>query len=294
MPETDLTKSAAATGLREVLQKPGFKDYLASVGLRSADGTVGGSFARPTGASIPSTPAAPAQNDAAGAPGAGGLDAGLISQALGGWAAITVPGRVLGVFDVSGSMLQPVPTAGGATRAEVTQMAAAQGLTLFDDKWAVGMWLFSTEMVGKQPWQELVPISPLTSARSRLQASVKKIVPKKDGGTGLYDTALAAYRTVQDGWQAGRVNSVILFTDGANANKAGISRDTLIAELKKLNDPARPVRMIIIGIGTEVDRDELEAITNATSAGGVFIAPDPAKISDIFLQAIASRSGAEQ
>ena len=50
--------------------------------------------------------------------------------------------------------------------------------------------------------------------------------------------------------------------------------------------------MVIIGIGNEVDRDELEAITKATSAGGVFIAPDPAKIAEIFLEAISSRSGA--
>jgi hypothetical protein len=97
---------------------------------------------------------------------------------------------------------------------------------------------------------------------------------------------------VQDGWQAGRVNSVILMTDGKNENKAGISRDQLVAQLKKLKDPKRPVRMVIIGIGNEVDRKELEAITAATDAGGVFIAPDPAKIGDIFLEAIASRSGA--
>jgi len=290
MPEVDLTKAAAATGLREVLQKATFKNLLASVGLRGPDGTVGDSFARPVGAPEKSAAAA-AQGNTGGA-AAGGLDASVISQALGGWAAITQPGRVLAVFDVSGSMLEPVPTAGGATRAQVTQAAASQGLALFDDKWAVGVWLFSTELVGKQPWKELVPISPLTSARSQLQASVAKIVPKKDGGTGLYDTALAAYKTVQDSWQAGRVNSVILFTDGQNSNKDGITRDALVSELKKLNDPKRPVRMIIIGIGPEVDRKELQAITDATNSSGVFIAPDPAKISDIFLQAISSRSGA--
>jgi hypothetical protein len=50
--------------------------------------------------------------------------------------------------------------------------------------------------------------------------------------------------------------------------------------------------MVIIGIGNEVDRKELETITDATDAGGVFIAPDPAKIGEIFLEAIASRSGA--
>ena len=198
------------------------------------------------------------------------------------------------MFDISGSMLKKVPTAGGATRARVTQGAAQQGLSLFDDKWAVGVWLFSTELVGKQAWKEIVPISPLTTARQELLASTAQIVPKEGGATGLYDTALASYKRVQDDWEDGKINSVILFTDGVNENKDGISRQKLVSELKKLNDPKRPVRMVIIGIGDEVDQNELQAITDATSAGGVFIAEDPAKISQIFLQAISSRSGASR
>jgi Ca-activated chloride channel family protein len=289
MPEVDLTKASAATGLRGALQKASFKDMLATVGLRGADATVGTGFARPIGAPIPSAP--PVASNDGGTAAAAGLDASVINQALGGWAAITLPGQVLAVFDISGSMLEPVPTAGGATRAQVTQAAASQGLALFDDKWAVGVWLFSTELVGKRPWKEVVPISPLTSARSQLQASIGQIVPKKDGGTGLYDTALAAYKDVQNNWSAGRVNTVLLFTDGQNSNKDGITQGSLISQLKRLQDPKRAVRMIIIGIGNEVNRGELEAITKATSDGGVYIAPDPAKISDIFLQAISSRSG---
>jgi hypothetical protein len=288
MPQVDPTKSAAATGLREAMQQAGFKNQLAAVGLRAPDGSVGAGFAAPLGAPQPT------KTEATGTEGtaAAGLDARSINQALGSWAAITLPGRALAVFDVSGSMLEKVPTAGGLTRAEVTRRAASQGLALFDDKWAVGTWIFSTELVGKRPWQEIEPISPLTSARGKIQTSIGKIVPKADGATGLYDTALAAYRNVQNSWQAGRVNSVLLFTDGQNENPDGITRETLIRELKKLADPKRPVRMVIIGIGDGVDRDELEAITNATSSGGVFVAPDPAKIGDIFLEAISSRSGA--
>jgi Ca-activated chloride channel family protein len=97
---------------------------------------------------------------------------------------------------------------------------------------------------------------------------------------------------VLDSWQAGVSNSVVIYTDGKNDNPGGLTIDQLIAKMTQLRDPKRPVRMIIIGIGNEVDRDELESITNATSSGGVFIAPDPAKISDIFLEAISSRSGA--
>ena len=292
MPEVDLQKSAAATGLRQALQQNAFKDALASAGLRSADGTTGTGFTAPVGAPQATKPTASADPNKGGK-AAAGSDVAAINQAVGSWAAITLPGRVLAVFDISGSMEKTVETAGGASRAQVTQGAARQGLALFDDKWAVGVWLFSTELVGKRPWKEIVPISPLTTARGELQASTALITPKSGGATGLYDTALAAYKAVQDDWEGGKINSVILFTDGKNENKDGISREKLVAELKKANDPTRPVRMVIIGIGDEVDRDELEAITSATDAGGVFIAEDPAKISDIFLQAISSRSGAK-
>ncbi|BFU46558.1 substrate-binding domain-containing protein [Krasilnikovia sp. MM14-A1004] len=293
MPEVDLTKAAAATGLRQALQQAAFKNNLASVGLRGPDGSVGAGFQAPVGAPA-ATPPATSGDEAKGGTAASGLDAGALSQALGSWAAITLPGRALAVFDVSGSMLKEVPTANNLTRAQVTQRAAAAGLSLFDDRWAVGVWVFSTELDGKRPYKEIVPISPLTSARSEIQASIARLNPKPNGATGLYDTALAAYKNVQDSWQPGRVNSVLLFTDGKNENSDGISRDQLVNELKKLNDPKRPVRMVIIGIGNEVDRNELQAIADATSSGGVFVAPDPAKISDIFLQAISSRTGANR
>jgi hypothetical protein len=291
MPEIEITKASAAAGLHAQLQSSAFKDALATAGLRSPDGSVGTGFVKPLGAPAAS-PAVTASANTSGS-AAAGLDASALSQALGSWAAITLPGRALAVFDVSGSMAEPVPTAGGLTRAKVTQGAATQGLSLFDDKWAVGTWLFSTDMDGKKPYKEIVPISPLATRRTDLQNAISKIVPKKDGNTGLYDTVLAAYKNVESTWQRGKINSVLLFTDGKNDNPEGITQATLIAQLKKLNDPKRPVRLVIIGIGNEVDRNELQTITSATPAGGVFIAEDPAKIGDIFLEAIANRTGAQ-
>lgn len=293
MPEVELQKSAAAVGLRQQLDTAAFKNELANAGLRAPDGSVGSGFNAPVGA----PDASPAVNasspgKSAGGSAAAGLDYSAVSQALGSWAAITLPGRVLAVFDVSGSMTTKVPSAGGASRAAVTRGAATGGLQLFDDRWAVGVWLFSTDLDGKKPYRQIVPISPLAAARPQLSESIKKIVPKEGGQTGLYDTLLAAYQNVQDSWQPGKINSVILFTDGENKNPEGITQATLVARLKKLNDPKRPVRVVIIGIGTEVNQKELETIVKPTSAGGVFIAPDPAKIGEIFLEAIAARSGA--
>jgi Ca-activated chloride channel homolog len=291
MPEIDLTKSAAAEALRAQLQTTSFKNQLAAVGLRAPDGSVGVGFNAPVGAPQASPPVSSAASSSAGA-AASGLDAGALSQAIGSWAAITLPGRALVVFDVSGSMATPVPTAHNATRAQVTQAAATGGLALFDDKWAVGTWLFSTDMDGTKPYRQIVPISPVATARNQLQQAISQIVPKKDGDTGLYDTVLAAYKNVKSSWQAGKINSVILFTDGKNDNPGGITQASLVSQLKKLNDPKRPVRLVIVGIGNDVDQNELETITNATPAGGVFIAQDPAKIGDIFLEAIANRTGA--
>jgi Ca-activated chloride channel family protein len=297
MPQVDLQKGAVASGLRAQLQTATFKNALGASGLRAPDGSYGAGFTRPLGAPDASpTVTAPAngKGEQNGGTAAAGLDASALSQVLGSWAAITLPGRVLAVFDVSGSMLTPVPTAGGLTRAQVTQKAATSGLGLFDDKWAVGVWLFSTKMVGNQPYQPIVPISPLVAAREELQQSISKIVPKKGGETGLYDTVVAAYKNVQNTWEPGKVNSVILFTDGKNQNPDGISLTKAVSELKRLNDPKRPVRLVMIGIGNDVDSNELQTIAKATPAGGVFIAEDEAKMASIFLEAIANRSGASK
>jgi Ca-activated chloride channel family protein len=296
MPAVDLQKGAVASGLRAQLQTASFKNALGAAGLRAPDGSYGAGFNRPIGAPDASPAVTPSANAGGegnnGGSAAAGLDASALSQVLGSWAAITLPGRVLAVFDVSGSMLTKVPSAGGQTRAAVTQKAAAGGLALFDDKWAVGVWLFSTKMKGNQPYLPIVPISPLVSAREELQQSISRIVPKVGGETGLYDTVLAAYKNVQSSWERGKINSVILFTDGENQNPDGITQEKLVSELKRLNDPTRPIRLVIIGIGSGVNPTELNTIAKATAAGGVFIAEDEAKIGSIFLEAIANRSGA--
>jgi Ca-activated chloride channel family protein len=269
--------AAAAERLRRALTGPAFSAALATHGLRSADGTTGTGFAALTGAPAGPIPAAPA------------ADAGLIQQTLSSWTAVTQPGRLLAVIDVSGSMLTPVPTAGNATREQVLVKAAAGGLSLFDDSWSVGLWIFSTKLDGNTPYKELVPIGPLAGQRNQLGAALAGI-QASHGDTGLYDTTLAAYKAVQATWDPGKINSVILMTDGQNDNPGGLTLDQLVTELQKIADPKRPVQVVALGIGTDVSRPELTRITQ-TTGGGVFIATDPAKIGEIFLQAIALRPG---
>jgi Ca-activated chloride channel homolog len=279
LPVLPADKSEAAAMLRGALSGGGYRDRLAARGLRDADGSVGADFSQGQEGEVPPAPATPL-------PAASAID-----RALSTWTAVTLPARMLAVIDVSGSMQTPVPTAGGATREQVTVEAARRGLGLFDDTWAVGLWTFSTLLDGANDYRQLVPIGPLATQRTELLGALAAIRPKPGGETGLYDTILAAYQTVQNGWDPGRVNSVVILTDGQNQDPKGISLDQLTASLQKLVDPKKPIMIIAIGIGTEVSQPELQKIT-ATTGGGVFVATDPSKIGDIFLQAIALRTSA--
>ena len=290
MPGVDPDKAAAADAVHDALETRTFRDRIGAQGLRSPDGTWGSGFAPPTGAPSPAG-GPPSASPNAGGKAAGGLDPAALDRSLATWTAVTAPGRMLAVMDVSGSMLERVPEADNATRMQVTLAAARAGLNLFDDSWALGLWTFSTQLNGSKDWRELVPIGPLSSNRSQAAAALTSISPKPDGDTGLYDTLLAAYKEVQDGWAADRVNSIVLFTDGENDDDNGISEQDLLAQLKDLTNADRPVQVIILGIGDGVDEGQLRGITKVTG-GGVFVTKDPTKIGDIFLKALALRPAA--
>ena len=177
--------------------------------------------------------------------------AAAVDQALSAWSAVTVPGRMLAVIDVSGSMATQVPSAGGASREQVTVAAAKSGLGLFDDAWNVGLWSFSSWMDGSKPYRQLVPIGALSSNRAVMAGALDAVTPIPNAQTGLYDTVLAAYQTVQKNWDPSRVNSVVIMTDGQNENPGGMTMSQLLAAIKKIKDPNKPVEVIAIGIGNE-------------------------------------------
>ncbi|MFU8873465.1 VWA domain-containing protein [Micromonospora sp. SL4-19] len=283
LPGVEPAKASAAKMLFEVLTTPGFRNRLAAQSLRGPDGNWGEGFNAPQGAPSPAGGGA----TPTGQGGAADLDPVAIQKATSTWSVATQSGRMLCVIDVSGSMSTKVATANGATRQEVTVRAANQGLELFDDSWAIGLWIFSTNLNGPLDYREVVEIKPLSTNRNALRKGLASVKPSK-GDTGLYDTLLAAYKKVQEDWEPGKVNSVVLFTDGKNDDANGISQKELIAQLKKLRDPEQPVQVIIIGIGNDVSRAELEPITEVTG-GRPFVTVDPTKIGEIFLQAIALR-----
>jgi hypothetical protein len=216
-----------------------------------------------------------------------------ISRALKTWALQAVPFRSLVVMDVSGSMNLD---AGGKTRMQLTQEAATTGLGMFPDTAQLGMWGFSIGLGGPgQDYKELDPIRRMDAVtdgktqRQRLGTDIQSLGGLVGGGTGLYDTALAAFRTVKASYDPRAVNSVILFTDGANEKPNSISLDELLAALNREKDPAKPVIFVTIGITGDADADVLKQIAAATG-GSSYVAKDPADIPKVFTEALVARA----
>ncbi|GFJ92645.1 substrate-binding domain-containing protein [Phytohabitans rumicis] len=201
------------------------------------------------------------------APGDDALpDDDALVQLLTAWTGVHLSARLLGVLDVSGSMQEQV-AGGGDTRMSATVRAVQQGLGLMLDTTEVGFWVFSSKLDGDRDYRVLARPQPLGEQRERLIAELAKVRAEPGGQTGLYDTTLAAYQDARRNWTAGRINVVVIFADGENNDPGSISRANLIAELTKLSDPRRPLPIIFIGIGGDIDQKGLTAIAKVTGAG---------------------------
>lgn len=246
-------------------------------------------FRSPTGAPGPALTAASGVDPAAAA--AATSDAAALERAVRTYEVLRRPGRMLAVIDVSGSMGEAVPGAGGATRLDLTREAAARGLGLLPDDTHVGLWIFSTYLDGDADHRELVPVAPLgpgpDGARPALAAALPQLRP--GGDTALYDTTLAAVRAVRGGYDPDRVNSVVLLSDGRNKDERGLDLDTLLATLRKEAAAGPPVPVITIAYGPDSDGETLSAISAATG-GATYAATDPRDIRAVFLDAIGQRT----
>jgi len=175
--------------------------------------------------------------------------------------------------------------------------AAEEALGLMRSQSQVGLWEFSTDRgPDGQDHRQLVQVRSLDSVsegrthREALRDAVRSITAETvTGDTALYDTIIAAYRLMQDQYDPGYVNSVVLLTDGVNDNPEGsLSEEQLIAELEQLADPDRPVTLVLIGMGPSVDGGALQRIAESTG-GRAYVAEDPADIGPVFIDAVMNR-----
>jgi hypothetical protein len=249
---------------------------LVAAGLRRGDGVP---TAPGTGAGSLSYLPSPTSAD---------VDAALLT-----WRVLSIPSSVLAVFDVSGSMAFDAPA--GGRRIDVAVDSATTALALFPDHARIGLWEFSTDRgPGGRDWVVLEPIRRLDTVvdgetqRQRLGEQAESMKESTDGGTGLYDTALAAYRYALQNYDENYSNSVILLTDGSNDDPGSISERELLRRLDKLVDPQRPVRIIGVGVSEDADLATVRRIAAATG-GSAYQADTSEDLLRVFAQEIAGR-----
>ncbi|MGV9710913.1 substrate-binding domain-containing protein [Gordonia sp. NPDC003424] len=221
-----------------------------------------------------------------------------VDKAIRQWQVLGVPIRTLVVEDTSGSM---AAAAGGTTRAGLLADASMTGLKLFPNNTMIGGWAFGVRKGDNgTDWRWMSPIRRLDALasgggthRDELGRAVRRgLAPSQlGGGTGLYDTTLAAFKEVQRSYDPNYSNSVIIMTDGQNDDPSSITLTQLLSQLKRLEDPARPVLVLTIGISDDADTEALKAIADATG-GTTYVAKTSDDIKTVFVDAIQARIAA--
>lgn len=265
---------ALARGLVQYLESDAGVAALRAAGLRPPAAAPGESLGAEVSAFLPAPPA-PA-----------------IAATVQSWRSLSVPSAILAVVDASGSMDFEAAT---GTRMELLADAAGIGLSFLPDHARVGLWIFSIDKGGPgQDWRVLEPMRPLDdlrfgrTQRFALRARARELPSLTDGGTGLYDTALAAYRQALRDYRPHFSNAVVLMTDGENEDPGSIGLPALVRELRELRDPDRPVRIVGIAISEDADLGALEQMAAATG-GAAYLAEQPEDILGVFAKAVLSR-----
>jgi Ca-activated chloride channel family protein len=208
------------------------------------------------------------------------------------WAEQRKGARVLLVIDISGSMKERAGPDTRDTKLDLAKSAAIDSLDDFKSNDLVGLRVFSTN-IGPDgaSWIDVVPIGQMSQNQSNLRTQIENLIPTN--GTPLYDVTLDSFNLLYEGYDASRINAVVLLTDGKN-DDGEVSDDnqqlqTAISELQRNSqgELGRPVRVFTIGYGSDADLSVLKQIAEATNAAS-YNASDPKSINKVFTAVISN------
>ncbi|MER5422328.1 substrate-binding and VWA domain-containing protein [Streptosporangium roseum] len=202
----------------------------------------------------------------------------VLDKVLGSWSELRKRANVLIVVDKSGSMEEEAAGT-GESRLELARKAAINALPQFrgDDK--VGLWAFSTRQDGDRDYRELVPIDSVSKIGPALRDELGGLTA--GGGTGLYDTTLAAVERMRGARDVGAINAVVFLTDGKNEKTGGSDLDNLLGKLNP------DVRLFTIGYGEGADQGVLKRIAEATD-GAAYDSSRADTIDQVFTSVISN------
>lgn len=275
-------QQAAARRFEEFVQRPENQEKVLEYGFRPNNPTV--PLAAPVSADLGVDPGQPTAELEVPEPA-------VLVKVLDAWAEHRKQARVLLVLDVSGSMGDLA--ADGRTKLDLAQEAAISALDQFKDADEVGLWVFSTDLLGSPDpnFREVVPIAPIGGQRDVLADQIAAQFPQN--GTPLYHVTSNAYARMLEQYDPEKINAVVFLTDGVNddgfLSDDGDQFDQVIAELQAGSEGAssRPVRVFTISYGDGADTLTLKAIAQATAAAH-YDASDPGTIQQVFTAVISN------
>ena len=214
-------------------------------------------------------------------------DPEVVSAAIDQWAAIRKPSAVLQLIDISGSMDESIGDGKSRLDGAIEGSTTTLGQVRPTDE--IGVWAFTTgissEIDGAQvPGIGVVrEFSTLGGDKEGLKTSVEDLANSQRAGTPMYDAISAAYDYMQQHAEAGRINAIVVLSDGEDTDST-TRIDTLIQKInadQKEGGNDKPVRIFAIAYSGNADIDSLQRLASA-SGGQVFDATDPKKIQDTF------------
>ena len=214
----------------------------------------------------------------------------VLIGALDRWADQRKPARVMLLVDVSGSMGEPGDPATGETKLDLAKRAAIESLDQFRDDDEVGLRIFSTELAGPNgptDYLDIVPIGAVGANRETLARRIRDLVPTN--GTPLYTSIGDSYDDLLGDFDPGRINALVVLSDGRNEDPNNDDLDGLLADLRATNEgqTARPVRVFPIAYGADADLAVLTEVAEATNASA-YDAGDPRSITRVFTAVVSN------
>lgn len=202
------------------------------------------------------------------------------------WTEVRKRARVLLVIDVSGSMGEPVGSAGGQSKLDLAKTAAADALADFAPDDQVGVWAFTSGLPGPSGVHlEIAPLAPLGPNLDRVRRAIGELVPLE--GTPLYAVTRQAVTTMSASADPDRINAIVLLTDGRNEYPPDTDLDGLIRSVQVSENAAGAVRVFSIAYGQDADLETLKRISEASRAAA-YDATDPTSIERIFTAVISN------
>lgn len=212
-------------------------------------------------------------------------EAAVIADVRTAWTSVAPKDQVLLALDVSGAMLRRTPE---GTRLDVMQAAVLRTIAGIQPSNTLALWAYSLHIGTKgDDFRPLRSVGALGDGKHFLgvRDSIADLDRTVGGGRGLYDTIAAAYAQARSTFAKGSDNSVVVVTAGPNEDDYGASLEILTDRINQLKDPARPVRVDIIGFGTEPDAKSMTSIAELT--GGRYLpAPEPGDLSQALSTAL--------